>query len=296
MPIARTAPVAAPPKSQGAPAPRLDHDFNREVFERLPNKAELTSILVGRMDEAQRCFDAGAHLAATIIYGSVLEGVCLGFGYTFQDLVSRAFSECYPDTEKFPPLPTWKLHEWIEVLGSLGYLTPNVETYAEGLRDFRNYVHPNEQLKAGFTPDRNSARMARYVTLIAADDLLAATTKAKSGTRMRPPKPDRGAAKPAPAPVPRTIAVAPKEERELSDVEKYVLKTCAVHPSGTFMTFKKGDYGGFSEEEFEFGTEDLRDKGFAEISATFTSLTVKLTKEGYRLAWQLFPETRRKKG
>lgn len=153
--------------------------FRPELFAQLPVDAAMSKVLVERMNEAQRCIDAKAYLAAVILCGSVLEGMCLGCGSRNIERVSRAYLEQY----KKPPrqLPEWRLNEWIDVLARIGDLSPNVEKFGHGLRDFRNYVHPAEQLARRFTPDAHTARIAFQVVIAAAEDLVRSAGVGRKG-------------------------------------------------------------------------------------------------------------------
>ncbi len=51
-------------------------------------------------------------------------------------------------------------------------LSPNVEKFGQALRDFRNYVHPAEQLANRFSPDQHTARIGFQVVVAAAADLV----------------------------------------------------------------------------------------------------------------------------
>lgn len=148
--------------------------FQPEAFTRLPLDDAMTRALIERMQEAQRCIAAKANLAAVILCGSVLEGMCLGFGCRYPERVNRAYAELY---NRSPGrFHEWKLREWIDVLGRLGYLSPNVEEFGHALQDFRNYVHPAEQLAHHFSPDQHTARIGFQVVVAAADDLARAGT------------------------------------------------------------------------------------------------------------------------
>jgi len=155
-----------------AEAALLRRVFRPELFARLPIDVAMSRILVERLNEAQRCIDAKAYLAAVILCGSVLEGMCLGYGSRNIERVNR----CYAERFKKPPrqLPEWRLQEWVDVLAHLGDLSPNVEKFGHGLRDFRNYVHPSEQLAHGFSPDAHTARIGFQVVIAAAEDLVRA--------------------------------------------------------------------------------------------------------------------------
>lgn len=148
--------------------------FRHEAFAKLPLDVAMTRALIERMQEAQRCIAADAYLAAVILCGSVLEGMCLGFGCRHPERVNRAYAELY---NKSPGrFHEWKLREWIDVLGRLGDLSPNIEKFGHALRDFRNYVHPAEQLAHHFSPDQHTARIGFQVVVAAADDLARAGT------------------------------------------------------------------------------------------------------------------------
>ena len=60
------------------------------------------------------------------------------------------------------------------VLERLGDLSPNIAKFGHALRDFRNYVHPAEQLAHHFSPDQHTARIGFQVVVAAADDLVRA--------------------------------------------------------------------------------------------------------------------------
>jgi hypothetical protein len=132
----------------------------------------MAAIFLDRLREAERCISVEAYLAAVILAGSVLEALCLDFGAQHPERVNRAFEAAY---DKPPPkLPDWHLRQWIDVLGSTGDLSPNIEKFGHGLRDFRNYVHPAQQRASGFRPDKHTANISLRVVVAAIDDLAAA--------------------------------------------------------------------------------------------------------------------------
>jgi hypothetical protein len=150
----------------------LKRVFQPEAFAKLLLDDAVTRSLIERMQEAQRCIAAKAYLAAVILCGSILEGMCLGFGCRHPARVNRAFAELYNRSPgKFHE---WKLREWIDVLGRLGDLSPNIEKFGHALRDFRNYVHPAEQIAHRFSPDQHTARIGFQVVVAAAENLIRA--------------------------------------------------------------------------------------------------------------------------
>jgi hypothetical protein len=147
--------------------------FRPELFERLPLEAALCEVLVARMKEASNCINCKAYLASVILCGSVLEGLCLGFGSYNPQIVNRGYSNLY--NKKAKQLHEWKLKEWIEVLGHINVLSPNITKFGHALRDFRNYVHPREEIAYSFKPDHHTARIGFQVVLASVEDLLKAS-------------------------------------------------------------------------------------------------------------------------
>ena len=129
------------------------------------------------MLEAQKCDHAGAYLAAVILLGSVLEGLCEGFGRQNANQVKAAFRARY--REDAPRPEKWVLAQWIAVLGDLGHLSPNIEKFGHALRDFRNYVHPSAELDRKFSINQDTAKIGLQVVMAAVNDLARASSKQK---------------------------------------------------------------------------------------------------------------------
>lgn len=148
-----------------------------ELFDQLRIADELRESIRARAAEAQSCFRVRAYLSVVILCGSILEGLCLAVGMRDPQRVSRAFSARF---KKHAPsaIEDLNLFEWLAVLGQLGEISPTVEKYGHALRDFRNYVHPQRQIRSGFTPDEHNARIALQVVLAAVTDLNRKATKA----------------------------------------------------------------------------------------------------------------------
>ena len=160
----------------GEEAALFDLVFRPDHLTALPFEPALIAVLSERMVEARACVASQAYLAAVIIAGSVLEGLCLGYGKLNMAAVNRTYGVKY---QKAPPrFSEWKLVHWIEVLAELGVFAPNVARFGQVLRDFRNYIHPSEQLANGFSPDRHTASIGVQVVVAAIDDLARATAPA----------------------------------------------------------------------------------------------------------------------
>ena len=65
----------------------------------------------------------------------------------------------------------WTLSELINVAHDLGLLKPDVQKFSHGLRDFRNYIHPYQQMASGFKPDEHTAKLCFQVLKAALADV-----------------------------------------------------------------------------------------------------------------------------
>ncbi len=69
------------------------------------------------------------------------------------------------------PIETWTLAELITVSRALNVLGEDVSKHADQVRNFRNYVHPRQQIRERFEPRMETARIAHQVLVAALADL-----------------------------------------------------------------------------------------------------------------------------
>ncbi len=65
----------------------------------------------------------------------------------------------------------WTLNNLIDVAHEIGFLGLDVKKHSHSLRDFRNYIHPHQQMISGFTPDKDTAQISWKVLQAAIADL-----------------------------------------------------------------------------------------------------------------------------
>ena len=81
-------------------------------------------------------------------------------------------SSAAPEVHNKPkPIDTWTLAELITVSRALGVVGEDVLKHADQVRNFRNYIHPLQQLRDNFEPRIATARIAQQVLLAALSDL-----------------------------------------------------------------------------------------------------------------------------
>ena len=60
---------------------------------------------------------------------------------------------------KTKPFQEWSLSEFINVAHDIKLLKPDVQRFSHGLKEFRNFIHPYQQMASSFTPDEHTAKV-----------------------------------------------------------------------------------------------------------------------------------------
>jgi len=129
-------------------------------------------LLAQRWHEAERCVNAEAYLAGTVMMGSLLEGLLLAVCQRFPKRANQA--PCVPfDQAKGKPkyFAEWSLAEMIEVSHAVGWIDLDVKKFSHALREFRNLIHPYQQLQSQARPDKDTCGIGWLVVQAAVNDL-----------------------------------------------------------------------------------------------------------------------------
>lgn len=104
-------------------------------------------------------FPAGAWKSTVVMAGSILEAL-LHDALT-KDAATLADAQASTHAPKKKDLEKWTLHELIRVAGDLN-IVPQARLNAidQSLRDYRNYVHPTVELRAGYPCTEAEAHLA----------------------------------------------------------------------------------------------------------------------------------------
>lgn len=149
----------------------LEKEFTIPNINRLPIEAQVASIIEARLKEARKALKADANLSVIFLCGSVLEGVLLGVARSGPEKFNRSTASPKDVNGKVKPLHEWNLAQFIDVACDVGLLKLDVKKFSHGLRDFRNYIHPYQQMISGFTPDQHTAKVCFQVLKAALADL-----------------------------------------------------------------------------------------------------------------------------
>lgn len=154
--------------SSRKPAAQTVDDFLHNEFiipniQKLPIEAQAVPIIESRLNEARTAIAAGAYLSTIFLCGSVLEAVLLGAAQKEPARFNRASSSPKGSDGAVRRFHEWSLSQLIDTASEIGLLKPDVKKFSHGLRDFRNYIHPYEQMASGFTPDQHTAKVCFQV-------------------------------------------------------------------------------------------------------------------------------------
>ena len=141
----------------------LTHEFKDISLEKLGLDSVITETLNLRIDEIKKCLNAKAHLSVIFLSGSTLEGILLGIASKQPKEFNQSKSAPKDKEGKVKSFQDWTLSNFIDVSSDVGFLKEDVKKFSHALRDFRNYIHPYEQISNRFNPSEHTALMCWQV-------------------------------------------------------------------------------------------------------------------------------------
>lgn len=148
----------------------LHRQYGNISIRNLSIDPNLVPVLESRLAEAQHCLES-APLATIFLCGSILEGILLGVALQKPREFNQAANSPKDKDNKVKPFHEWSLAQFIDVAHELGALKLDVKKFSHELRDFRNYIHPYQQLASKFRPDKHTAKICLQVLKAAIADL-----------------------------------------------------------------------------------------------------------------------------
>ena len=141
----------------------LRQEFIDIPIAQLRLEQSLQLVVAQRIDEIKKAHKAGAFLAVIFLAGSTLEGLLLGVA----SMNLPAFYSCPQAPKdkggKAKGITEWKLKELIDVACATGFIKEDVRKFSQVLRDFRNYIHPMQQMSSQFYPDEHTSKICLQV-------------------------------------------------------------------------------------------------------------------------------------
>lgn len=161
--VARLSGISVPSKPTKTVDDFLHNEFTIPNIRKLPIEAMAVPIIENRLNEARTAMGAGAYLSTIFLCGSVLEAVLLGAAQNEPARFNCASASPKTTDGSVKRFHEWSLAQFIDVACEAGLLKPDVKKFSHGLRDFRNYIHPYEQMVSGFSPDEHTAKVCFQV-------------------------------------------------------------------------------------------------------------------------------------
>jgi hypothetical protein len=145
--------------------------------------SNVSEVITLRLKEVETCINGEAPLASILLIGSIMEGILLGMATAYPCQFNQAPSAPKDkDTDKVRAFPNWTLNNYINVASEVGLLKQDVKEFSHVVRDFRNYIHPYEQMSSHFVPDKQTALIC-FQVLKAAISQIGAFRKNQQGGR-----------------------------------------------------------------------------------------------------------------
>jgi hypothetical protein len=141
----------------------ISREFGAVPVDKLGLDALIGSVLKQRLHEIRKCLKAGAPLAVIFLCGSTLEGILLGIATARSMDFNRSSISPKDKAGKVKQFQEWTLNDFINVARDLGLVGEDVKKFSHSLREFRNYIHPYQQMSARFDPDEHTAKICWQV-------------------------------------------------------------------------------------------------------------------------------------
>jgi hypothetical protein len=141
----------------------ITKEFGIISIEKLGLDSVITGILKQRLEEIRKCLTAHASLAVIFLCGSTLEGILLGIACARPLEFNQSSVSPKDKTGKVKQFQEWTLSDFINVARDLNLVGEDVKKFSHALRDFRNYIHPYQQMSSNFNPDGHTAKICWQV-------------------------------------------------------------------------------------------------------------------------------------
>lgn len=141
----------------------LNREFSNVSVAHLGLEVAVSNVLQHRIKEIEKCFSGKAPLAVILLAGSTLEGLFLGLAINHPRHFNAAKASPKDNYGKVKQFHDWSLNSYIDVAREIGLIQYDTQKFSHSLRDFRNYIHPFEQMSSGFKPREHTAKICLQV-------------------------------------------------------------------------------------------------------------------------------------
>ena len=157
----------------------LSREFSNISVQKIGLEGMVSEVIEERIKEIERCYSSAAYLSVIIMAGSTLEGILLGLANRYPKDFNTAKSSPKDKSGKVYELSKWSLSSFIDVAYELGLVQHDIQRFSHTLRDFRNYIHPYQQMSFGFNPREHTAKICLHVLKAAIQEISENISKIK---------------------------------------------------------------------------------------------------------------------
>ncbi len=151
------------PEASGGEDEFLKREFTDVSVTKAGLEGVISDVLQERIREIERCFPACAYLSVILLAGSTLEGLLLGMAIKYPKQFNSSKSSPKDSNGKVKQFHDWSLSTFIDVARDIGLIQYDTHKFSHTLRDFRNYIHPFQQMSSGFSPREHTAKICLQV-------------------------------------------------------------------------------------------------------------------------------------
>jgi len=136
----------------------------KALLKGIENK-ELSDLLYQDIRDIDLCISVGAWKPALVLCGSVLEAILSDWLETIsKEEIETAFEQLYPN-KKTKKISDFTLEELIDVAEKAGLLHGYHATISDGIRNFRNLIHPNFAIRQQIKCNKAIAEIGKQIIL-----------------------------------------------------------------------------------------------------------------------------------
>jgi len=150
----------------------LEREFSDVSVSKIGLDGGVSEILEERIKEIERCFGAGAYLSVILVAGSTLEGILLGLAIKNPKSFNSSKASPKDSSGQVWPFHRWPLSAFIDVARDIHLIQHDTQKFSHSLRDFRNYIHPYQQMSSGFSPRQQTAKICLQVLKAAIHEII----------------------------------------------------------------------------------------------------------------------------
>lgn len=134
---------------------------------------KISDLLIYRLEEIYKSVKYKMPLTAIILSGSTLEGILLYIAKkNASDFNKSKSTPKYKNSTEVKKISEWTLNDFINVAYDIGFFKTDVKKLSHDLREFRNYIHPNEELKNDYRPSIEVSKIFIQILILAINEII----------------------------------------------------------------------------------------------------------------------------